>query len=193
MTGPIGSGKDEVAKILKRRGAFVIDADEAAHTLYKPQAPVWHELLKTFGSKIMVRGGKINRKKLAEIVFSDKKLLQKLNEIVHPYLKEEIIKIVDSRKSKVENRAPIVINAAVLKEIGLLDVVDEIWVVAASKKTRLKRSIKNGLSKPEALKRMNSQTSQKDYLKMADVVIKNDGSKENLAKKALIYYRKFFE
>ena len=141
----------------------------------------------------MVRGGKINRKKLAEIVFSDKKLLQKLNEIVHPYLKEEIIKIVDSRKSKVENRAPIVINAAVLKEIGLLDVVDEIWVVAASKKTRLKRSIKNGLSKPEALKRMNSQTSQKDYLKMADVVIKNDGSKENLAKKALIYYRKFFE
>ena len=178
LTGPIGAGKDEVAKILAKGGAYIIDADQIAHQLYSYPSPVWQELVKSFGSKILMRGGKINRHKLGEIVFSDKRLLKKLSEIVHPALKEAIIQIVDSRKLKVESR--IVINAAVLKEIGLVDYVDEVWVVMASKEKRLKRLMKAGLSKAGALKRINAQASQKDYLKVADVVIKNDGTLKQL-------------
>lgn len=174
LTGPIGAGKDEVAKILHRQGAYIIDADSVAHELYASQSPVWHELVKAFGVKILKRGGAVNRKKLGEIVFSDKTKLQQLNKIVHPYLKEAILR-------KVEDIGHlIVINAAVLKEIGLADYVDEVWVVTASKNTIMKRLVKTGLAKEEARKRINSQISQKEYLKMADVVIRNEGTLKQL-------------
>lgn len=181
LTGPIGSGKNEVAKILRRRGAYVIDADKAAHTLYIPQSPVWRELLKAFGSKILFRGGKINRKKLGEIVFSDKQKLQELSRIVHPYLKEAIVHEVEDQRLKNEDQRPlIVINAAVLKEIGLIDYVDEVWTVAASEEKRLDRLLKAGLSEEEARRRIASQASQEEYLEIADVVIKNEGTVDEL-------------
>jgi dephospho-CoA kinase len=181
LTGSIGSGKNEVAKILRRRGAFVIDADKAAHTLYVPQSPVWRELVKAFGLKILFRGEKINRKKLGEIVFSDKQKLQELNRIVHPYLKEEIVKEIEHRAQITEHRTQIVvINAAVLKEIGLIDYVDEVWVVVASKEKRLERLLKAGLSKEEAQRRIASQASEEEYQEIADVVIKNEGTVDEL-------------
>lgn len=183
LTGPIAAGKDQAAKILARRGAFIIDADQAAHRLYEQiQSPLWQELVKHFGSKILLRGGKINRKKLGEIVFSNKKELQALNAIVHPYLKEEVIRILESRQRTAESGTQelIVINAAVLAEIGLLESVDEVWAVLASKEVRLKRLIKAGLSKEAANKRINAQASQKDYLAIADLVIENNGTIKQL-------------
>jgi len=180
LTGPIAAGKDEAAKVLKRQGAYIIDADKLAHELYAPQTPAWHELVKAFGSKILVRGGKINRKKLGEIVFGDKRKLKELNEIVHPALKAAIVKEVESRKSKIESSGLIVINAAVLKEIGLIDYVDEVWVVSASRATRLSRLIRSGSSKPAALKMINAQTPQAVYLKIADKLIRNQGTLKQL-------------
>jgi dephospho-CoA kinase len=181
LTGPIGAGKNEVAKILRRHGFFVIDADLVAHDLYSTQSQAWHELVKCCGSKILNRGGRINRKKLAEIVFSDKRKLAELDRIIHPYLKEAIIQIAE--KQKAESRKPIVINAAVLKEIGLLDYVDKVWVVMASRGTRLKRLVRSGLSRAEAEKRMRAQASQAEYLKMADVVVQNEGALAQLKKR----------
>lgn len=181
LTGPIAAGKNEVAKILRKQGALLIDADEVAHSLYRPQSLVWHELMKAFGSKILKRGGVVNRKKLAEIVFSDKRKLNELNRITHPALKDQIRKMItDSQLETRDRRRIIVINAAVLKEIGLIDYVDEVWVVMASKATRLKRLMRMGLSRAEALKRMRAQASQREYLKMADVVIRNDGTLKQL-------------
>jgi dephospho-CoA kinase len=180
LTGPIGAGKDEVVRVLRRRGAFVIDADKVAHTLYSSQNPVWRELVKVFGSRILNRGGMINRKKLAEMVFADKKLLQKLNRIIHPYLKETIMLIAEEQKAV--GTALIVINAAVLKEIGLLEYVDEVWAVLASKELRAERLQQAGLSKKEIDQRLNSQLAQKEYLKLADVVIRNNGTLRQLAK-----------
>ena len=84
----------------------------------------------------------------------------------------------------------IVINAAVLKEIGLIDIVDQVWVVMASKEKRLKRLIKKGMDRSDALKRMNSQLSQKEYLDMADLVIKNDGTLKELKTRASVEINK---
>ena len=179
LTGPVGAGKNAAAKILRRRGAYIIDVDQVAHTLYEQQSEVWREMVKALGSKILKRGGEINRKKLGGIVFSDKKRLQQLNSIVHPRLKDEIVKIVESRTLNVEHRI-IVINAAVLKEIGLIDFCDEVWVVMASRETRFKRLMKTGLTKPEALKRIRAQAAQKEYLGIADKVIGNNGTLKQL-------------
>lgn len=180
LTGPIAAGKDTVARILQRHGAYIINADRVAHELYASQTPVWHALVRAFGSKILNRGGKINRKKLGAIVFGDKKKLAHLNQIVHPALREEIIKRVESRQSSVVSCQLIVINAAVLKEIGLLDYVDEAWVVMASRAIRLKRLIKKGLSKAEAQRKIKAQATRQEYFVMADFVIKNDGTLKQL-------------
>ena len=183
LTGPIGAGKDSVARILRRHGALIVDADAVAHTLYSCQSPVWCEIIKAFGSKILVRGGNINRKRLGEIVFSDQTKLARLNQIVHPYLKKAVIEILNSRE--VGNTELIVINAAVLKEIGLIDSVDEVWVVMASVAQRLKRLLKSGFSKKEASARMRLQMRKKDYLDLGDVVIENSGTLRSLSKEVL--------
>jgi dephospho-CoA kinase len=174
LTGPIAAGKDEVAKVLRRCGAEIIEVDRLAHTLYRNQSPVWHELVRAFGSKILNRGGEINRKKLGELVFADQQKLRLLNKIVHPDLKQAVVE-----KLATDNLQPatsIVINAALLKEIGLVDVVDQVWVVMAPKTARLRRLIKSGLPKAAAIKRVNSQLGQKEYLKLADVILNNNST-----------------
>lgn len=156
LTGPIASGKNEVAKILAKLGALVLDVDKEAHKLMGLT--------------------RLERKKLAKEVFADKKKLNALNKLVHPNLKKKIAKKLKNRKSA----NLIVINAAVLKEIGLIECCDEVWVVMATKKTRLARLEEKGLLKKDALARINSQLSHKNYLKLADVVINNDGTKKEL-------------
>jgi dephospho-CoA kinase len=182
----MGAGKSEVAKILKRRGFFIIDADRAAHELYTPQSPVWSELVKAFGSRILNRGGVINRRKLGEIVFSDRKKLDLLNRIVHPRLREEIEHgVPTSRPERRESGSRLYVgtqNTVIVAALPQLfeGLVDQAWVVVASKEKRLRRIIKSGLAKEEAIKRMKTQMSQVEYLKLADVVIKNEGSLKQL-------------
>lgn len=174
MTGPIGAGKNEVAKLLKRRGALVIDADLAAHELYKKNYRLWQALVKKFGSGILKQGGEIDRRELGEIVFSDPQKLKLLNRIVHPYLKAAIVKEVNC-KLEAGSWQLVVINAAVLKEIGLIPLVDEVWVVTAKREVRLNRLMKKGLTRSAAAKRLDAQMPQSGYLKIADKTIKNDG------------------
>jgi len=189
LSGPIASGKDEVCKVLRRRGAFVIDADEIGHKLLAPQSDVWRALVKAFGSKILMTGGKVNRKKLGEIVFKEPKLLKKLNSIMHPRMREEIKSEIRNpkfetnskfeRKSKFKTKL-IVINAAMLKEMGLIPLVDEVWVVMADKGKRISRLMKAGLTRQQALARGAAQMKDRDYLKMADRVIRNDKTRAEL-------------
>ena len=130
-----------------------------------------------------MRGGKINRKKLGEIVFADKKKLKQLNEIVHPALKKAVIEEIKLRTPNSQLPTLIVINAAVLKEIGLLPLVDEVWLVTAPKEIRLKRLIGQGLPVKEAKDRINAQSSGREYAKLADVVINNTGTLKQLSGK----------
>ncbi|KPJ69393.1 hypothetical protein AMJ44_03920 [candidate division WOR-1 bacterium DG_54_3] len=183
LTGPIASGKNEVCKILRRRGAYVIEADKVGHEIMKPQRAVWHNIVRTFGSKILMAGGKVNRRKLGELVFGNPKLLKKLNKIMHPVMKEKITKEIRDRKSEIGKL--IVINAAVLKEMELISLVDEVWVVLADKKKRLNRLVKKGLSRERALARIRVQKADKDYIKIADKVIRNNGTKKRLKEEIL--------
>ncbi|MBI5399374.1 dephospho-CoA kinase [Candidatus Saganbacteria bacterium] len=180
LTGPIAAGKDTVAKILQRRGAIVIDADKIAHAIYIPQSMVWQKLVAAFGSRILERGGIINRRKLADIVFADPVKRQRLNAIAHPYLKTAILELIKKSKEEAPAASLIVVNAALLQEIGLLDDVSEVWLVRATLANRLRRLLKKGVKKKKAWQRIKAQPGQKKYLDLADVVIDNNSSPKNL-------------
>ncbi len=162
LTGPAGAGKDTVAEILEQRGAYIINVDKLAHEIYPL---VLEKLTKAFGQGILDENGVVNRQKLGKIVFSDKKKLEQLNEIIHPELKRRVV-----FKVKNEERSLIVINAALPQLFDRL--VNEVWVVLASREIRVKR-IKNE-------KIVDAQASEQDYRKIADVVIKNEGTIEEL-------------
>ncbi len=178
LTGPIASGKDTVAKILARHGAVIIDADKIGHEVIKPQQKAWHGIVKAFGSKVLNKGGVINRKKLAKIVFSDISALKKLDKITHP----EILKTV-RRQIRAAKRKLVVINAAILAEMKLIPLVDKVIVVLAGKNIRLKRLIRSGRSRSDALARIKAQASDAQYRKLGDIVIVNNGTIKGLVKK----------
>jgi dephospho-CoA kinase len=172
LTGPIAAGKNTVAGILGRHGAAVIDADSVGHRVILPQSKAWHEIIITFGSKVLNRGGAINRKKLAHIVFSNRGALKKLNRITHPEMRKMIRGQI--RAAKMEGKKFIVVNAAILREMKLAPLVDKVVVVLAKKDMRVRRLSRTGLSRAEALARINSQISELEYRKIADIVIRND-------------------
>ncbi|NQU18294.1 MAG: dephospho-CoA kinase [Candidatus Saganbacteria bacterium] len=178
ITGPIGSGKNEVCGFLKEQGAVIIDVDVIGHEIVQQK---WADIVKAFSSKVLRPGGKIDRKKLGKLVFSDPVKLKKLNEIVHPGMKDRIVEACHGmpREPRHGVAVPfIIINAALLKEIGLIELCDEVWVVVASCENRMK-----WLSKRPLLKDiMKSQMSQAEYLDIADRIIRNNGSKRDLKK-----------
>jgi len=184
LTGPIGAGKNEVAKIFKEQKAVVIDVDRIAHALYVPQTPLWQALVKAFGSKILKRGGEVSRRRLREIVLSDRKKLEELNRLVHPVLKEAVISEIEKQKKL--GKELMVVSAALIKEIGLLSEVDEVWVVTAPKEKRIRRIVRQRkLNRKEVKAFVRAQKPEKEYLEMADVVIKNDQTLKKLKEKVL--------
>ena len=181
ITGPIACGKNEVCGILRRSGAFTIDADRAGHEVLRQRA-VKNKLTTIFGGEILDKGGEIRRNILGTIVFGNKKLLLKLNRITHPAILKEVVKKIKNTKKR-----RIVINAAVLKEIGLAKYCGQIWLVASSRANRIKRLLSKGFDRKEILARIASQRSLAGYKKEADLIIKNNGSKSALAKKVERY------
>ncbi len=159
VTGGIASGKNEVCKILSEFGAKIIDADK-----------IGHNILKGFGP--------VNKKKLAKLVFSDKKMLMQLESITHPLIYNEIVGQIKKSKTGI-----FVINAAVLKKIGLVNLSDKIIVVESSEKIRIARLIsKRKMTKSDALARIAMQASASDYNKIGDEIIVNNGTLNNLYK-----------
>lgn len=177
VTGPIASGKDEVCKILKGYGFYVIDADRIGHQVLK-ELPAKKRIIAAFGRKALGTKGEVSRNKLGRLVFSDRKRLLLLNSIMHPVMRKKIAGLVERTQKK-----KIAINAAVLKEMGLAGYCDRIWLVLASKKNRLKRLAKRGKRSKEMLRRMAFQRKPGSYKKETDIKIHNNGAKRGLKTK----------
>jgi dephospho-CoA kinase len=177
LTGSVGTGKSTVAKFFGKLGAYVIDWDELAREIIRPHLRAWKEIVEYFGKDFLNEDLTINRQKLADIVFSDKEKLAKLNQIVHPEVFEEDERITNDIKS----RDP---NALVIKDIPLLFeltrpiFVDKIVVVSASEQTQLRRSEEKGMSREDVQRRIKSQLPLEGKIKSADFVINNDGPLE---------------
>ncbi len=184
LTGGPGSGKTSVAGILKEHGAVILSGDEIGRKAAEDIPSVLNKIVQTFGKSILEKKGRLNRKKLGKIVFSEPRSLLKLNEIVHPPL----LRIMKAQLAKYNRRGSnkiIVIDAALIFEWGIADWCDYILVVTANKDIRIKRMIKNGLTKEEANDRISSQMPEKDKVSLADFVIRNNGTNAALRKETL--------
>lgn len=181
LTGKIASGKDFVAKILEDYGAHLIDADKIGHELLQKGSNAYNEIVDEFSEKILDEEKNIDRIQLALEVFKNKTSLEKLNRITHPKLKKIVIeKLKDAEK---KNANVIVINAAILKEIGLLPLVDKVWVIDAEDDDIIRRLTEKGLTMEDAIQRLNSQASSSEYRKLGDEIIENKSTLMDLQKK----------
>ena len=181
LTGSFGTGKTSVASVFKSLGAKVIDADKIARSLIEKNGPERGRIVAAFGPEILAASGRINRSKLAGAVFGNKNALARLNRIVHPGVIRRIKAIV-----KTSGRdAVVVIDAPLLIEAGLLNIVDKLVIVSSSKKRQIERCRKKfRIKREEVLKRIKSQMSLKKKIKMADFVVKNDSTMSAMRSRA---------
>ena len=177
LTGSVGTGKSTVTNFFRELGAYIIDWDELAREVIRPHLRAWKEIVEYFGKDFLNEDLTINRQKLAEIVFSDKEKVAKLNQIVHPEVFKEDERITNEIKS-LDPDALIIKDIPLLFELTRPIFVDKIVVVSASEQTQLRRLEEKGMSREDAQSRIKSQLPLEEKIKSADFVINNDGPLE---------------
>jgi dephospho-CoA kinase len=179
ITGGIASGKSTVSQMLSAKGAAVIDADKLGHELFRPNTDAWHEVVAAFGRGILDHDDEIDRASLADLVFSDPAALDRLNNIMHPRIRRVVEgKIEDFRA---QGFKVVVVEAALLIEAGWIDLVDQVWVVAAPEAEAVHRLCsQKGFTEAQAVARIRSQMSPAERAKHAHRVVENDSSLDAL-------------
>jgi len=181
LTGGIGSGKSEVARMFRELGAYVIDADEMARRVVEPDKPAWRGIKEFFGEEVFNPDQSLNRKKLAERVFGDEQTRKKLEEITHSKIGEEILKELEEAKKK--KAKLVVIDAALLLESSLKDWVKPIILITADEELRIKRvCARDRCNKQEVRARIRNQAPDSERAKKADFIIKNEQGLTELRK-----------
>lgn len=192
LTGNIGSGKSTVARRLESLGAKIIDADQVARKVVLPGSPGLQEIADVFGPGVLDNEGQLDRKKMGSLVFADPQARERLNNITHPRIKEEIRREINAFKKESRNSSGpgvLVIDAALLIEVGLNHNVDEIWVVKAGVNEQIERLAKrDGLSSNEAKRRIAAQMPQEDKIRLATRVIDNTGERSETIKQVDRYW-----
>ncbi len=184
LTGGVASGKSVVSRILKEEGAYLIDADQIARELVQPRTSAWEELVKVFGKEILQKDGSIHRKKLAAKVFSDPKQRDLLNRTLHPRIKEEMGRRLKAIGQK-DPEAIVVIDAPLLVETGDHREMDKVIVVISTEAQQIARlREREGMDQEEARRIMASQIATEEKVKVADFVIRNEGSLEETERRA---------
>jgi len=180
LTGGPGTGKSTAAKFMQAKGAVILSGDEAGKRAVEVRS-VFNYLIKAFGREILKSGNSLDRKKLGGMVFAKPDAMEKLNNIVHPRLLR-ILK-ADILEHKKRGTPLVVIDAALIFEWGIANWCDYIVVVTAKKDIRIKRLMQSGLSRKEAINRINSQIPDRDKMALADYVIENNGIKTELRRR----------
>lgn len=174
ITGSIACGKSTVSDYLKEKGYTIIDADKLGHVALTSE-DVKRRLSETFGANILVNN-EISREVLGKLVFGNDNNLKILNNIIHPKIKELILKLQEEH----ENEDLVFLDIALLYEANFVDLVEKVAVVYVDEDVQLERLMKrNSLSKEEALKRIESQMSPQEKASLGDFVINNSYRKED--------------
>lgn len=177
ITGGYATGKSVVANMFARLGAEVLSADKIAHIAMRPHTPVWKEIVGYFGRDILKKDDQIDRRKLAKIVFSDKRRLKRLNEIVHPFVIEELKRIIQDKVTKYKIGV-FVIEIPLLFETGLESWFTKNIVVLCNKTVQVERAKRRDkISNKELLLRIKSQWSIAKKKKLANFIVDNSGTR----------------
>jgi len=172
LTGGIATGKSTVARMFRRCGAVVIDADELAREVVQPGKPAWREIVRTFGKTVLNPDRTLNRHALGVIVFGNRTKLQQLERIIHPRVAQAQARL--TRQAARRNPEAVVIyDVPLLFEAGIDKRVDKIIVVTADRKTQIARLKKrNRLTRAEAVRRIRSQMPLTKKVRLADFVLR---------------------
>jgi dephospho-CoA kinase len=178
LTGGLASGKSTVARMLARRGAIIVDADELSRQAVAPGTSGLGQIVEAFGGEVLNSSGGLDRSALAGIVFADETKRRLLESIVHPEVFRLLGDVVDRYR---DTDTVVVFDAPLIVETGFDQACDVVVVVSAPAEAQVARVARTrGMSEEEARSRIASQTSPANRESRADVVIKNDGTMEEL-------------
>lgn len=177
LTGGIGAGKSSVARLLAEHGALVLDADEAARAVVEPGTEGLAEVVAAFGGQVLGRNGRLDRARLAAIVFADAQRRAALNAIVHPRVRSWMAE----RAAAAPAGSVVVQDIPLLVEGGLVPLFDHVVVVDAADGIRVQRLMKDrGMTEDEAQARIAAQAPRSVRNAAADTLIRNEGSRAEL-------------
>lgn len=180
LTGAIGAGKSTVARMLAaEHGATVIDTDEIARLVIEPGGSAYTAVVQRFGETVISDDGQVDRPRLAEVAFSDAAALADLNAIVHPAVEAEVSVRLTSEEAA--GTDVVVLEVPLLVEAGWDRLVSAVVVVDCPDAVALERLVRaRGMSSDEARRRLAAQARRAERLARADVVIRNEGSLDDL-------------
>lgn len=182
LTGGVATGKTTVAKMFQQCGASIIDADLLARQVVEPGKPAWRAIVKLFGETVLKRDRSINRQVLGSIIFSNANQRRQLERIIHPRVAREQARVTKAIARKYP-KAVVIYEVPLLFEVGVDKRVDKIIVVIADQATQIARLKKrNGLSRTEAIRRIQAQIPLAKKIHRADHVLNGASSRPLLRK-----------
>jgi dephospho-CoA kinase len=178
LTGGLASGKSTVASLLARRGAIVVDADELSRRAVAPGTPGLARIVDTFGREVLDAGGSLDRAALAAVVFADREKRRVLESIVHPEVFRLLGRVVNGYRA---TDALVVFDAPLIVETGFHEACDLVVVVSSPVEAQVARVVRTReMSEDDARKRIASQAPPAERERHADIVIRNDGTLDQL-------------
>ena len=181
ITGGVGAGKSEILSYLKEHcNCRILMADRLAEELEQPGQDCYDQLLALLGREILQEDGRIDRKKMASRVFADKSLLEAVNAMIHPAVKQAILQIIRDEK-EAARRDYLFIEAALLIEDGYAEIVDELWYIHTEEKVRRQRlKASRGYTDEKIDSILREQLSEEEFYGHCHYVIENSGSLERV-------------
>jgi dephospho-CoA kinase len=192
LTGGIGSGKTAVSNLFSDLGINIIDTDIISRELITNDKSILDRIVDTFGNNILNSDNAIDRKKLANIVFTDKKKKQSLEKILHPSIRNEVNNRIHQLNRLTPSPAYIIVVIPLLVETGFYNIIDQILVVMADEGCRIKRvRQRDDRNLDEIRSIISHQTSDKKRTDIADDIIENDSNFKDLQKQVLKLDQKY--
>ena len=180
LTGGIGAGKSTVAGMFQSLGASVINVDEVGHSVLSRTSNEYEEIVKLFSKEILNPDKTINRTALGQIVFNSERQLAKLEAITHPGINKRLFNILEKQTNEITILDMAVLVEQPLAQINGAPLYQKVIVVEASYENRIERLQIRGLTKEDADARMQSQATDKERRLVADLIICNDNSLQDL-------------
>jgi dephospho-CoA kinase len=192
LTGGIGSGKTSVSELFEDLGVPVIDTDIIAHKLVDNDPKVLQEIIDVFGQDVLALDGKLNRKKLAQIIFNVRENKRQLENILHPKIQDEVISQLQDLTSKQDLPGYVIIVVPLLIEADYDGLIDRILVVVADEKARIQRiQQRDNRSMGEIRSIIDNQVNDEKRLKQADDIIENNSNIKNLGSQIKALHKKY--
>jgi len=189
LTGGIASGKSTVCQLFSTLGIEIIDADLIARQLVEPSQPCLETITQTFGKKILLDTGELNRIQLRQLIFSNPDAKQQLEAILHPKIRQQLIEQSDNSSSPY-----CILSVPLLIEAKMTSLVERILVIDTSPDEQLKRlCLRDNISHSQAMNILAAQSSSQQRNAMADDIITNNNSPTELNAEVINLHKKYLE